>query len=135
MEQYLSEIRRLNKLHPLEESNETMWLDERIFHFFRDNPNPSDQQVHLLAKQIGINEHKFEEAVYKLISEFAGAGYSKGKNKGLDEEELRMGIEVEMEHTSNPVISRKIAYDHLTEIPDYYTRLAKMEKEAKKELG
>ena len=49
----------------------------------------------------------------------------------VDPNELAMGIKVEMEHTINPDVAKKIALDHLAEIPDYYTRLAKMEKEAK----
>ena len=47
-----------------------------------------------------------------------------------DPEELKMGLSVEMEHTNNKAISKKIALDHLSEIPDYYTRLRKMEEEA-----
>jgi hypothetical protein len=43
--------------------------------------------------------------------------------------ELEMGIEVELEHTKSRKIAKEIAMDHLTEIPDYYTRLKKMEKE------
>jgi hypothetical protein len=42
-----------------------------------------------------------------------------------------MGIEVEKEHTDNPMVAVEIATDHLSEIPDYYTRLDAMEKEAK----
>ena len=49
----------------------------------------------------------------------------------VDPNELAMGIKVEMEHTTDPEVAKKIALDHLSEIPDYYTRLAKMEKEAK----
>lgn len=48
------------------------------------------------------------------------------------EKELKMGIEVELEHVNSRKLSREIAMDHLTEIPDYYTRLKKMEDEAKK---
>jgi len=47
-----------------------------------------------------------------------------------DPEQLSMGVIVEMEHTSDKDISKKIALDHLSEIPDYYTRLRKMEEEA-----
>lgn len=47
-------------------------------------------------------------------------------------EELMMGIKVETEHTDNPLIAKLIAKDHLSEIPDYYSRLRKMEQEAKK---
>ena len=58
-------------------------------------------------------------------------------------EQLRMGLNVELEHglidpstdvTSNdPIITGKIALAHLNEFADYYTRLEKMEREAKKE--
>jgi hypothetical protein len=43
--------------------------------------------------------------------------------------ELKMGIEVEYEHTNSENMAKEIAMDHLMEIPDYYTRLKKMEKE------
>lgn len=46
------------------------------------------------------------------------------------EHELRMGKKVEHEHTNDTSKATEIAMDHLSEIPDYYTRLAKMEKEA-----
>jgi len=52
---------------------------------------------------------------------------------GLDE--LRMGIEVEQEHTSDLREAGKIAMDHLREFPDYYTRLTKMEARAKAGLA
>jgi hypothetical protein len=56
------------------------------------------------------------------------------------EHELRMGKKVEREHTNDTSKATEIAMDHLSEIPDYYTRLAKMEKEAlkywkRKEVG
>jgi hypothetical protein len=47
-----------------------------------------------------------------------------------DDGELAKGIKVEMEHTTDANIAKKIALDHLKEIPDYYTRLIAMEKEA-----
>jgi len=46
--------------------------------------------------------------------------------------ELAMGKKVEHEHTNNVGKAIEIAMDHLTEFPDYYTRLEKMEKEAEK---
>ncbi len=52
-----------------------------------------------------------------------------------------MGLDVELEHGvrdletnvthDNEMITGKIALAHLNEYPDYYTRLEKMEKEAK----
>lgn len=56
-------------------------------------------------------------------------------------EEFRRGLEVEQEHGSlwgeatnvtkdDPLFTGRIAWAHLKEIPDYYTRLDKMESEA-----
>lgn len=61
----------------------------------------------------------------------------------VDEEEFRRGLEVELEHGSHdaetnvtdndPILTGKIAWAHLKEIRDYYTRLDKMEEEAEAE--
>src|SRR5262249_52245915 len=58
----------------------------------------------------------------------------------VDVEQLRMGLEVELEHGAHdpetdvthddPILTGKIAWAHLKELPDYYTRLAVMEGEA-----
>ncbi|KKK86907.1 hypothetical protein LCGC14_2758550 [marine sediment metagenome] len=53
----------------------------------------------------------------------------------FDADELAKGIEVEKEHTDDEKSAEEIAKDHLKEIPDYYTRLQKMEEEAKAELS
>jgi hypothetical protein len=42
-------------------------------------------------------------------------------------DQLKKGIQVEMEHTTNIKVAREIALDHLLEDPNYYTKLAKME--------
>ena len=41
--------------------------------------------------------------------------------------QLRKGIKVELEHTSDKSLAKEIALDHLKELPDYYTKLHKME--------
>ena len=43
-----------------------------------------------------------------------------------------MGEPIEHEHTKDHDLARDIALQHLDEIPDYYTRLKKMESDAKK---
>ena len=48
----------------------------------------------------------------------------------VDPRELAMGIKVELEHTRDYAIAKQIALDHLAEIPDYYTRLQRMERAA-----
>lgn len=102
-----------------------------IIDFFSTNDSPDDKEIHALAEELGIDKHDFEEKIYELLTSFLNAGkFNKDKPEDIDDEELKRGIEVEMEHTTSPAISRRIALDHLAEIPDYYTRLDKMEKEA-----
>ncbi len=71
----------------------------------------------------------------RALGEQVGIDFTK-----FDLEQFRMGLAVELEHgaddpetnvtNSDPIITAKIAWAHLKEIPDYYTRLAKMEAEA-----
>ena len=59
----------------------------------------------------------------------------------VDLEQFRMGLEVELEHgvrnvvtnvtNDDLVLTGKIALAHLLELPDYYTRLMRMEEEAR----
>lgn len=56
-------------------------------------------------------------------------------DEDFDANELKRGIEVEGEHTTDPEEAKNIAKDHLAEIPDYYTRLDKMEKDAEAKLN
>ena len=75
-----------------------------------------------------------EEA--KNIGEQLGIDWLK-----FDVEQFRMGLDVELEHglvspatnvtNDNPLIIGKIALAHLNEFADYYTRLERMEDEAK----
>jgi len=49
------------------------------------------------------------------------------------QKQLDMGEPIEHEHTKDHDLAKDIALQHLDEIPDYYTRLKKMEASAKKE--
>jgi len=63
----------------------------------------------------------------------------------FDVEQFRAGLDVELEHGlhdsatnvtgDDPVTTGKIALAHLNEFPDYYTRLERMEEEAKRDHG
>lgn len=73
-----------------------------------------------------------EEA--KEMAEKLGVNWS-----NYDVEQFRMGMDVELEHgtidpntnvtNDDPFLTAKIALAHLNELPDYYTRLEKMEHE------
>ena len=78
-----------------------------------------------------IKHFSLEEA--KIIGESLGIDWSK-----FDVEQFRMGIDVELEHGSrdprtnitndDSIMTGKIALAHLNELPDYYTKLEKMEE-------
>lgn len=60
------------------------------------------------------------------------------KKHGVEDSELRSelkkGIKVEQEHTSNIKTATRIALDHLFEDPKYYTKLSKIKLEENKSL-
>jgi hypothetical protein len=63
----------------------------------------------------------------------------------FDVEQFRSGMDVELEHglhdpatnvtDDEPSVTARIALAHLNEFPDYYTRLERMEEEAKHDHG
>lgn len=53
----------------------------------------------------------------------------KSKPSDFDQTQLKAGIKVEMEHTDDAHLAAEIAMDHLSEDPDYYKKLKKMENE------
>jgi hypothetical protein len=48
--------------------------------------------------------------------------------------QIAIGAEIETEHTKDIRKAQQIARDHIAEFPDYYERLQKMERQAKKEM-
>ena len=106
-------------------------LHSEIINYFKTNPNPSDNDIHKLAEKMGIDSHELEEHIYMILGNLLTKGESEGFTGTYDKAQLEAGTEVELrEHTPDPLIAEKIAKDHLAEIPDYYTRLEKMESEA-----
>lgn len=106
---------------------------EKVVELFTKNPPKSDKEFHRWATQQGYNEHRAEEAVYKLLGDFLSSGKSKGVNNNYPEDQIERGIKVELEHTGDKDVARKIVYDHLSEFSNYYNALEKMEEELKYE--
>jgi hypothetical protein len=80
------------------------------------------EQANAVAVEIGLD---FDEVAFDL-------------------EQFRRGMQVELEHgtqdpvtdvtNDDPVITGKIAWAHLREMPDYYDRLDAMEAEAERRV-
>ena len=81
-----------------------------------------------------------EEA--RQIGERIGIDWS---SSPFDVDPFRRGLNVELEHGlhdsetnvtgDDPLTTGRIAWAHLKEFPDYYTRLEQMEEQAKRDLG
>jgi len=55
----------------------------------------------------------------------------KGDNRpdsDFEPQQLKNGIKTELEHTKNHKVAKEIAKDHLSEDPNYYKKLKKIEK-------
>lgn len=87
-----------------------------------------------LRKQLKEALRKYSAADAKRIGDKLKVNW-----KAVDLEQFRMGLEVEAEHDDGSKIDvvgsetdlGKIALAHLKELPDYYTRLKRMEREKK----
>lgn len=86
-----------------------------------------------------MSMREFNEEEAQAIGQRIGIDWSAGD---VNLEQFRMGLAVELEHGSqdpatnvtndDETITGKIALAHLREIPDYYTRLAAMERDAER---
>jgi Protein of unknown function (DUF5661) len=87
-----------------------------------------------------MEQRNFSAQEARDIGERIGIDWESSR---FDVEQFRMGLEVELEHgrrdpvtnvsNDDEVTTAKIAWAHLNEFPDYYTRLAKMEAEAERD--
>lgn len=85
-------------------------------------------------------ERRFTSEEARQVGEAIGIDWSKAP---FDVEQFRAGMDVELEHgvhdlvtnvtDDDPHVTGKIALAHLNEFPDYYTRLERMEEEAKRD--
>ena len=82
---------------------------------------------------------KFSEEQARDIGRRIGIDWTTSR---FDVDQFRMGLDVELEHgrhdpatnvtDDDEITTGKIAWAHLNEFPDYYTRLAQMESEAER---
>lgn len=96
--------------------------DRKIWEFFLNNPPPyKDEMIHGMAESLGLAPDLVEERVYNILGGFINGGASKGKRpQGFSDEALAIGMKIESEHTPNPLIQAKIAFDHAAEYGDRY---------------
>jgi Protein of unknown function (DUF5661) len=89
-------------------------------------------------QQINPNFQHYRQAIkaayqidIKSFKDTLWGGMADGKAvTTYDLQQLLTGIKFEMEHSNDPFIALEIAMDHLERIPDYYSRLDRLEREA-----
>ncbi len=81
------------------------------------------------VKDEKLSETQKAIALLETMKSMIPGGLAEGKNPSdFNQDQLKQGIKVEMEHTSSKKVATEIAMDHLTEDPQYYTKLKKVEK-------
>ena len=109
-------------------------MQDSIIKFFQDNPKPTDAKLHDFAEKNDFNVHDVETKIYELATYYVNfltggrANEKKFTEDDADPKELKMGIAVEVEHTPDKDVAKRIALDHLAEASTYYTALKEMEK-------
>lgn len=99
-------------------------------------PIGNSRPMHVVRSH-NLESVKMEEDKIKTVKTLPPQQIAKKHKVSLRQimDELKSGIEVEQEHTTDKKIARKIALAHLAERPDYYTMLIKAEKSPIKKLG
>jgi hypothetical protein len=85
--------------------------------------HPTDLLVHRDEKERFAGMHRTNEEI------------TPAKKGEVDSLELRVGTDVEREHTDSPDEAQKIALQHLAEFPDYYQKMYKAGLIKKDEVG
>ena len=90
------------------------------------SPKKFEEYRAAIQKEFGLDAKNFKDSLK--------GGRADGKDlTKYDLQQLLLGIKIELEHTSDKMIALEITTDHLEDIPDYYTRLLNMRKEAKED--
>lgn len=117
--------------------NETKALPPHLAKLFDKNGDPKNPKVKaawnkrksswkdVTPKGYGPDDVKEEDVRTPSLEQIAA---KHDVPLGVITKQLNMGIKVEMEHTTSREEAAEIARDHLTERPDYYSKLNKMEK-------
>ena len=85
-----------------------------------------------VIKMKGWHRESYRHALAaRGIKTMIPGGLAEKKYPDLSPEEWVAGIKVEMEHTDDENLAAEIALDHLSEFPEYYTKLLEWEKQMK----
>lgn len=96
----------------------------------KNSKDSFEAKVRELQEKVGLNAiSNLEEDTIISTAELDCKVKNERKDEDYDAEQLKKGIEIELEHTKDKELAKSIAMDHLDEHPRYYEFLTKMEKE------
>lgn len=145
MTEALKEVYQLKYTGETDEWDRPLYKDVKTGKVFCDinmaEPYSDKADIHVLSgtepsHRLSKDKYQFVEASEETMKELDGIadGYSvediadkHGVPVQQIEDQLIVGVNIELEHTSDEDIAYKIAMDHLFEMPDYYTKLNDME--------
>ncbi len=107
-------------------------VDQKINEILLKNNLTRDEYYNYLLEKLQFDE-KILEGLDGVERLHGGKGDGR-KISDFDPIQVLKGIQVEREHSNNIDEIIEVVLDHLQEFRDYYSRLEKMEQEAKKEL-
>jgi len=109
------------------------WVRKKILEFYSKFDEVTEKEIGDFLKESKITEESFYHCINNILTDFFRYGKYVAKVKvndkiEINEKELDVGMRFEMEHTKCPLISRRIALDHLVDDEMYYTHLKEMEE-------
>jgi hypothetical protein len=122
-------------LIPFEYSQQAFGGQERrmLIPNLSDNNEQREKVLNWLSKHnisVNVEEDLFTIGWWKKsLTEFKLDVKPTVNIKDVDKEELKKGIKIEKEHTTDIKTATRIALDHLSEDPKYYSKLAKLDLE------
>ncbi len=97
-----------------------------------EDDNKKDKLISILRKNnLSNNDLKDFDKLFiasmlsNLLKKFK---HVNDPDEKFDSKQLEMGVKIEHEHTNDSYLAKIIAKAHLSELPDYYTKLKEMEK-------
>ena len=104
--------------------------DTAFFKLTNPKPVPREQEYWDAIEENFADGKAYSEN--KLLDKPTPSIKQLSKKHNVDKEDIisqvKKGVKVELEHTSDPKIALEIALDHINELPDYYDRLETVEE-------
>lgn len=101
-------------------------ITPKLYDFLKYKEEPGEAAIQAFVAANGFTACEVLKVVYKMAHKHAQlmqSGRSTWGSGAVDPEELRLGTDHEREHTGDTETAAKIARDHISEHPKYYSQI------------